>query len=310
MATPTVPAPDPAPQQPRRQAAPRRSSTRTSSRTRTRRHRITALLLLVVILVAGAPPGSAGPASPATAAAWWALDSGPFARSPRDILTETSPTGAVRVFGDHPGQDARTAARETVDALDRAGGLDRRVLSVDLPTGSGWVDPDEVTALERWAGGDIASVSVRYSAAPSAAVLLLHRDLAVDSARALLHEVVDRVDRRDPARRPAIVVHGESLGAFVGTEVLTDPRLDAAVASRLWQGTPGGAHAGAPTGPGARCTVADLNDDDPVGQLSTRLLVHPVQALTVLTDLPGSENRPAGSGHSYRPVLPPAGCVR
>jgi hypothetical protein len=268
---------------------------------------MTALLLLVVTLLAGAPPGTAGPAA---AAVWWAVDSGPFARSPRDILTETSPAGAVRVFGDHAGQDAATAARDTVDALEQAGGLDRRILSVDLPTGSGWVDPDEVTALERWAGGDIASVSVRYSAAPSAAVLLLHRDLAVDSARALLHEVVDRVDRRDPARRPAIVVHGESLGALVGTEVLTDPRLDAAVASRLWQGTPGGAHAPAPTGPGARCTVTDLNDDDPVGQLSTRLLAHPVQAATVLADLPGSENRPAGSGHSYRPVLPPAGCVR
>lgn len=263
------------------------------------------MFLLLVALVAGAPAGL--PAD----ALWWTFDSGPFAQSPRDILTEPSPTGAVRVFGDHPGQDAATAARETVDALEQAGGLDRGILSVDLPTGSGWVDPDQVTALEQWADGDIASVAVRYSSAPSAAVLLLHRDLATASARALLDEIVDRLARREPERRPELIVHGQSLGALVGAEVLDDPRLDRAVASRLWQGTPGGSDARENQGDTTadRCTVAALNDDDPVGRLSTSLLAHPGEAFSVLTDLPGSEKKPAGSGHSYRPVLPPAGCI-
>ena len=35
----------------------------------------------------------------------------------------------------------------------------------------------------------------------------------------------------------------------------------------------------------------------------------PVEAVKVLTDLPGSEQSPVGSGHSYGGVLPPAGCV-
>jgi hypothetical protein len=261
-------------------------------------------MLLLVSLIAGVPTGL--PAD----ALWWAFDSGPFAQSPRDILTEPSPAGAVRVFGDHPGQDATTAARETVDALERAGGLDRHIVSIDLPTGSGWVDPDQVEAVERWARGDIASVAVRYSSAPSAAVLVLHRDRAVASARALVGEVVDRVGRMDPQRRPRVIVHGESLGADVGTEVLRDPRLHDAVDARLWQGTPGGADDPTDTTPADRCTVTDLNADDPVGKLSTSLAVHPARAVSVLTDLPGSENRPAGSGHSYGPVLPPVGCVR
>lgn len=246
------------------------------------------------------------PDSLAGSALWWSLDSGPFSQSPRDILDEPSPVGAVRVFGDHPGEDATTAARETVDALERAGGLDRRVLSIDLPTGSGWVDPDQVTAVEDWAGADVASVAVRYSSAPSAVVLLMHRDLAEASARALISEVVDRVAQRPATDRPRIIVHGQSLGALVGADVLADPRLDRAVAARLWQGMPGGA--GDPA-PADRCTVSQVNADDPVGRLTTNLLHRPGEALSVLSDLPGSEKQPVGSGHSYGGVLPPTGCA-
>lgn len=135
----------------------------------------------------------------------------------------------------------------------------------------------------------------------------MHRDLAEASATALLREVVDRVDALPAGRRPQLVVHGQSLGALVGSDVLDhDPDLAAAVSAVLWQGMPGGA--GDPA-PADRCTVSELNADDPVGQLSASLLHHPVQAAQVLTTLPGSENSPVGTGHSYGAVLPPAGCV-
>lgn len=238
---------------------------------------------------------------------WWALDSGPLAASPRDILTEPSPVGAVRVFGDHPGTDPDEAARRTVDALDAAGGFDRSILSINLPTGSGWVDPDQVEAVEQWAHGDISSVSVRYSSAPSAAVFLLRRDLAEDSASALVREIVDRVGTLPAGHRPQIIVHGQSLGALVGADILAgDPRLRDAVSAALWQGMPGGADTDTSAD---RCTVSRINDDDPVAKLSASLLIHPVEAARVLTSLPGSQHGPAGSGHSYGAVLPPTGCV-
>ena len=267
-----------------------------------RAHRTVAgLSLLLLVLFAGFPHGIAG------SAVWWSLDSGPFAQSPRDVLTEASPVGAVRVFGDYPGTDATTAARDTVDALEAAGGLDRSYVSIDLPTGSGWVDPDQVEAMEDWADGDIASVSVRYSSAPSAAVLLLQRDLAENSAEALIREVADRVATYPDNDRPEIIVHGQSLGAAVGSDILdADPALADAVSVALWQGLPGGDDDPAPAD---RCTVSELNDDDPVGKLSLSLLADPVEAVKVLTDLPGSEQSPVGSGHSYGGVLPPAGCV-
>lgn len=244
-----------------------------------RAHRTVAgLSLLLLVLFAGFPHGLAG------SAVWWSLDSGPFALSPHDVLSEASPVGAVRVFGDYPGTDATTAARDTVDALEDAGGLDRSYVSIDLPTGSGWIDPDQVEAMEDWADGDIASVSVRYSSAPSAAVLLLQRDLAEDSAEALIREVADRVATYPDDDRPEIIVHGQSLGAAVGSDILdADPALADA--------------------------VSELNDDDPVGKLSLSLLADPVEAVKVLADLPGSDQSPVGSGHSYGGVLPPAGCV-
>lgn len=255
--------------------------------------------------VLAALTGLTFPANPLGDAVWWSLDSGPFAQSPRDVLTEASPVGAVRTFGNFPGTDATVAAQRTVDALDDDGGFGRRVLVVAVPTGSGWVSPEQVEAVERRYDGDVATVAVRYSSAPSAAVLLMHSDLAEASARALLTEVATRLRAMPVEHRPALVVQGLSLGAKVGASVLAgDNGLDRMVSARLWQGMPGG-------GPVTQdpCTVTVVNDDDPVGKLRPDLWLHPVETVGVLKELPGSDSLPAGTGHSYRPVLPPERCV-
>lgn len=260
-----------------------------------------AFAVFLAMLFAGYPHSLIG------SVVWWSMDSGPLARTPRDVLTETSPFGAVRVYGDYPHDDATTSARRTVDALASTGGFARSVVAIMIPTGSGWVDPKEVEALEAANGGDIASVSLRYSSAPSAAVMLMHRDRAEESAKALISEVVDRVNALPSKERPRIIIHGQSLGASVGIDTLhAEPQLNDAISARLWQGLPGGIERPAPTD---RCTVSAMNPDDPVGKLSASLLAHPMSALTVLKDLPGSEHKAPGSSHSYYPVLPPAGCV-
>lgn len=226
-----------------------------------------------------------------TGVAWWMFDAGPLAQHPRDVLAEVSPHGAVRVFGDHPGQDAAVAARDTVDDLVAAGGLQRDVVVVAMPTGSGWVDPDQVEAVEQWADGDVATVAVRYARVPSAVAFLLCPELAEASATHLLQEVVDRVDELPESERPEIVVHGQSLGVVAGMAALE--ALETGVSAALWQGRPGTVAAPA----SAACTVDAVNQDDPVA------------AVGVLADLPGSESAAAGTLHSYQPVLPPDGCT-
>lgn len=62
--------------------------------------------------------------------------------------------------------------------------------------------------------------------------------------------------------------------------------------------------------PLARCTVIEVNSDDPVAELGGDLLRDPVRALRVLSALPGSDSTAPGIGHRYRPVLPPSRCGR
>lgn len=264
--------------------------------------RIAARLLLVVLALHAI-------STAAGATLWWALDSGPLTSEPELVLAARSGHGAVRTFGDYPGLDPRTAARRTVDKLADAGGFDRSVLVVVIPTGSGWVDPVQVTATERWAGGDIATVAMRYSSAPSAAAYLLRPDLATRSASALLTEVTGRLRALDRDVRPQLVVHGLSLGARAGSAALADPAIESLVDSALWQGLPGGSTEAGRPHRSDRCTVSSMNADDPVTQLSWGLLRDPRRAVRVLTALPGSDSAAPGAGHRYRPILPPPGCV-
>ncbi|AHW62903.1 Hypothetical protein CGLY_02275 [Corynebacterium glyciniphilum AJ 3170] len=247
-------------------------------------------------------------AGPLAGATWWVFDEGPLMQRPRDVLTETSPVGAVRVFGDYPGQDADGAARETVDALVADGGFSKDTVMIALPTGSGWVDPEQVEAVEDWADGDVATVSVRYAHTPSAVAYLMRPDLAEASATALLQEVLDRVSGLPQDQRPEVIVQGQSLGVGAGTAAVknvTDAGTRTPVAAQLWQGRPGTVDAPEQD----RCTVDQINDDDPVAKLNLRLAVNPLAAVGVLADLPGSASSTPGTRHSYQPVLPPDGCL-
>lgn len=267
---------------------------------------VRAVVRMVVLLICLHGVGQA-----VVAVVWWSLDSGPLAQQPRLVLTERSEAGAIRVYGDHPDVDLTTAAELTVDDLAAAGGFDRDVLVVALPTGSGWVDPAQVLALERRAGGDVATVSLRYSAAPSAVVYLVRPSLAVHSARALLSAVTDRLAMIPPADRPSLIVHGQSLGALAGARALEDRSVARYVDARLWQGRPGVAAPPEVTTPPAveACTVSAINPDDPVAALTLELLLRPRDAVRVLTTLPGSASARPGSLHNYTPITAPPGCV-
>lgn len=243
----------------------------------------------------------------AAASLWWAFDSGPLSQEPRLVLTESADSGAVRVYGDYPGEDVGQAAQWTVDRLVAAGGVERKHLVVALPTGSGWIDPVQVLATEDWAGGDVATVSVRYSAAPSGAVYILRPALAIDSAHALLSEVAGRLRTIPPAERPTLLVHGQSLGAYAGAAALEDPALAEVVDIALWQGSPGARGRTAESGP-VPCTVSSINSDDPVAELSWDLLREPVRAAGILADLPGSASASPGTRHTYLPLTPPDEC--
>ena len=116
-----------------------------------------------------------------------------------------------------PVQRARLAVAE----LGRLGGLERSRIVLYCPTGSGFVNPIAAASEELMSRGDVASVAFQYSNKRSVRARK-HLGRARETWWLLLEEL-DRALAPIPAeRRPEIIVYGESLGAQVVAEVLSE----------------------------------------------------------------------------------------
>jgi uncharacterized membrane protein len=128
-------------------------------------------------------------------------------------------TDPVRVYVGVESADAIAGrAQLAVRELERAGGFDRKVLVVWVPTGTGWMIPKAATALEQLYRGDTAIVAIQYSFLPSAFAVFLDTGLAAEAGTALFNAVRARWSEFPPDRRPKLILFGKSLGA-VGVEV-------------------------------------------------------------------------------------------
>lgn len=114
---------------------------------------------------------------------------------------------------------AELAARE----LEREGGLTRKVIAVATTTGTGWINAAEADSLEYMYNGDTAIVSMQYSFLPSWLSFLVDKENARQAGQALFEAVDQRVRAVPEARRPKIVVFGESLGSFGGEAPFLSP---------------------------------------------------------------------------------------
>lgn len=121
----------------------------------------------------------------------------------------------VRTYaGLSQGADVHARAELVVEELERHGGFDREVLLVATPTGSGWLEPQAIAALEYLYAGDTATASMQYSVQPSWVSFLFDPELPEESSRALFDAVHARWEALPEADRPRLVVYGLSLGAL------------------------------------------------------------------------------------------------
>jgi uncharacterized membrane protein len=134
-------------------------------------------------------------------------------------------TDPVRVYvglgsADTAAERIQLAVRE----LERAGGFERKVLVVWVPTGTGWIVPKAAVALEQLHGGDTAIVAVQYSFLPSVVAVFMDAGLANETGIDLFTAVRERWSRLPPDRRPKLVLFAKSLGTggveapFVGAD--------------------------------------------------------------------------------------------
>lgn len=133
-----------------------------------------------------------------------------------------------------------------VAELERTGAFDRSVLVVATTTGSGWLEPQTVDAIEYLHGGDTAIASMQYAYTPSWVSFVFDPDAPVEAARVLFEAVEQRWLEVPEGSRPMLVSYGLSLGAHGGQAVFADlddlrARTDAALfvgspnGSALWQ---------------------------------------------------------------------------
>jgi len=157
-----------------------------------------------------------------------------------EALTERPALEPVRVYvGLRAAETPEARARLAVDELKRVGGFDRSVLIVVTPTGTGWIDPAAMDAVEYLHGGDIASVATQYSYLSSPLSLLVQPEYGAEAARALFRAVYDYWVTLAPQARPRLYLHGLSLGAMNSErsaelfEMIADP-----IHGALWSGPP------------------------------------------------------------------------
>jgi uncharacterized membrane protein len=131
----------------------------------------------------------------------------------------------VRVYvGVCSAASAAERAELAVRELERAGGFDRRLLVVWIPTGSGWMIPEAAVALEQLHRGDTAIVAMQYSFLPSLLAIFLDAGLATEAGTMLFDAVHARWSELPPGQRPKLVLFGKSLGTagveapFVGSD--------------------------------------------------------------------------------------------
>ena len=137
-----------------------------------------------------------------------------------DDLTKFNGKPAIEPIRAYAGLNSADGIKATeqlaAEELRAKGGLDRDVVAVATTTGTGWINEAEAGALEYMYNGNTAIVSMQYSFLPSWLSFLVDKENARQSSQALF-EAVDALVRAMPeARRPKLVVFGESLGSFGG----------------------------------------------------------------------------------------------
>lgn len=139
---------------------------------------------------------------------------------------------------------AGTAAERAALALaelKRVDAFARAALVVVTPTGTGWVDPAAMRAVEYLHNGDIASVALQYSYLSSPLSLLFQPEFGAEAARELFAAIYAHWTNLPPDSRPKLYLHGLSLGAMNSErslelfEMIGDP-----IAGALWSGPPFG----------------------------------------------------------------------
>jgi uncharacterized membrane protein len=158
------------------------------------------------------------------------------------VMGEPAVAEPIRIFvGLESAPTERDRLELAMQEIERTGAFDRSLLMVISPTGTGYVNYVAVEAAEYMTRGDMASVTMQYSLRPSP--LSLDRvDEGRQQYRMLIDAINNQLRERPPAKRPRLVLFGESLGAWTSQDAFehrgTQGLINSGVDRALWIGSP------------------------------------------------------------------------
>ncbi|MEF3405121.1 alpha/beta hydrolase [Agromyces sp. CCNWLW203] len=157
-----------------------------------------------------------------------------------EAITGADALEPVRVYvGVASAPTVEERAAIAVRELERTGGFERDVLVLATTTGSGWLEPQAVDAIEYLHGGDTAIVAIQYSHQPSFVSFLLNPDAPVPSSIELYRAVHERWAALAASDRPDLYLYGLSLGSHGAQATFPDlEELRAGTSGALFAGSP------------------------------------------------------------------------
>lgn len=147
----------------------------------------------------------------------------------------------IRVYaGLSPDRDFVAEANGVLAELLRTHAFERKVLSIQFGTGSGWLEEWSVASVEYLTNGDCATASMQYSYLGSVGAFLLDRNSPREGSSALFRVIHDYWASLDPHHRPKLYVGGVSLGSYGGQAAFASAeQMSQEVDGAVWVGTPG-----------------------------------------------------------------------
>jgi uncharacterized membrane protein len=146
----------------------------------------------------------------------------------------------IRIYAGLSSADtAEARAQLAVEELIRTDAFSREVLVIASATGTGWIDPSFVDALEFVYGGNSAFVTQQYSYLPSWISFLVDQQRAKEAGRVLYDAVLEELLKIEESKRPKLFVYGLSLGSFAAQDAFSGVNdIRRAVDGAMFVGTP------------------------------------------------------------------------
>lgn len=142
-----------------------------------------------------------------------------------DDLNEFSGEGAMEPIRVYVGLKSADTIEERadllLDELIRAGAFDREHLVVATTTGTGYLEPNAMTALDYVTNGNVAIGGVQYSYLPSWISLLADQEKVRVTSKVVFDTIHGYWSTLPEESRPEIYAYGLSLGSFGVETILT-----------------------------------------------------------------------------------------